>query len=606
MAIGTGSAEWLVTSGDGSFAMGTPGGERTRRYHGLLIAPAPATRERHLGLVEWRPLLDGLRLEHFAIVDGIPRWRWRAGEVVVERELALLPGRSVVGIVDRLLAAPGPVELAWQVVGTWRTAGGGSEESPEVRFATDRLSVAGVLQVRWAKEPSESSRSGSLAPATTLAMGMKSARYHYAEEAARGYDPDEELPVLATVSAQLHPGEAMGCIGWVGAEPEQPASAVIEAARRRTRARTASATDSTDALLLHAADQFVVTIPELDVIAGFPWFGAWSRDTLTAYEGLFLSTGRATEGAHLLERLAATLSEGMLANTADFGGLAYNTVDAAVWFLHAVERHLAVTGDLDLGRRLLPGLVSIVEHHLAGTRYGIRVADDGLITQGSPGMALTWMDARVAGVPITQRSGKPVEVNGLWVAGLGFLAGLHASLGQPSYPLESLHIRAASAFVQRFPLPGGGLADVVDGPDDADARLRPNQLIAAGTTAVPGLDAAAIAHACAPLVTPLGLRSLGPAEPGYAGRYAGPMPQRDAIYHQGTVWPWLIGPYVDTLRRAGLPTDGVLTGLEAHLATAGLGSVSEVADGDPPHTPSGCPFQAWSVAELLRVRRTLR
>ena len=568
------AAEWLATSGDGSFAMGTPGGERTRRYHGLLSASDAGLSDRRVRLAELRlaldeTVLDGSVLAEFSLTDGIPRWRWRVGSVVVERELALPPGRSVVGVVDRVLSAPGAVQLRWQAVG-------------------------GDLRWRW-EFPGE----------LTARRPSRRLRYQDRDEAARGYPADEDLPVLSEISAEFLPGEALGFVGWLGGEPAEDAAAVIEAARRRSRGVTASATDALDAQLLHAADQFVVTTPAVDVIAGFPWFGAWSRDTLTAYDGLFLATGRLDEGATLLERLAATLSDGMLANTTDFGGQDHNTVDAAMWFLHAVERHLAVTGDLDLGRRLLPGLGSIVEHHLAGTRYGIRVDADGLITQGAPGAALTWMDARVDDRAITQRAGKPVEVNGLWVAGLGFLAGLRTQLGEPAHHLEALYARAAASFVRRFPLPGGGLADVVDGPAGDDRTLRPNQLIAAGTAAVPGLDAAAVARACAPLVTPLGLRSLGPSEPGYAGRYVGPMPERDAVYHQGTVWPWLIGPYVDTLRRAGLPTDEVLAGLESHIPEAGFGSVSEVADGDPPHAPSGCPFQAWSVAELLRVRRLL-
>lgn len=582
------ASEWLATSGDGSFAMGTPSGERRRRYHGLLSASDAGLSDRRVRLAELRPMLggralDGSVLEEFTLTDGVPRWQWRVGSVVVEREFALLPGHSVVGVVDRVVAAPGPVRLRWQAVGSglrWRW------ESLTERNGAPPVGSASLLHELAVLNPQP-----------------RRLRYHLAEESARGYPAAEELPVLTEVSATLRPGEALGFVGWLGAEPSEDASAVIEAARRHTRGITASATDPVDAQLLHAADQFVITTPAVDVIAGFPWFGAWSRDTLTAYDGLFLATGRLGEGAALLERLAATLSQGMLANTTDFGGQEHNTVDAAMWFLHAVERHLAVTADLDLGRRLLPGLDSIVQHHLAGTRYGIRVDADGLITQGAPGTALTWMDARVNGHAITQRAGKPVEVNGLWVAGLGFLADLRTRLGEPAHHLEALHARAAASFARRFALPGGGLADVVDGPAGDDRTLRPNQLIAAGTAAVAGIDAAAVARACAPLVTPLGLRSLGPFEPGYAGRYAGPMPERDAVYHQGTVWPWLIGPYVDTLRRAGLPIEGVIAGLESHISEAGLGSVSEVADGDPPHTPSGCPFQAWSVAELLRVRR---
>jgi predicted glycogen debranching enzyme len=352
-----------------------------------------------------------------------------------------------------------------------------------------------------------------------------------------------------------------------------------------------------------------------DVVAGYPWFGAWSRDTMISYEGLFLCTGRAHLGRELLRSYAATLSEGMLANTADTGRVEYNTVDGTLWFLHAVSRHVTVTGDTDLGDELLPALHAVIDAHVAGTRYGIVVdPTDGLLTQGAPGAALTWMDARVYGVPVTPRHGKPVEVNALWINGVAAVAELAELAGQDAHGLHRLHERAVKAFRDRFPSPSGWLHDMVDAPAPPyplggaayhdDDLLRPNQLLAWSLpNAALEPDPRALGHVGAGLLTPLGPRSLSPDCPGFLGRHRGGPAERDTAYHQGTVWPWLIGPYADACRRAGLPVDELFTGLEAHLTDYGLGSISETADGTAPHTATGCPFQAWSVAELLRARR---
>jgi predicted glycogen debranching enzyme len=323
-------------------------------------------------------------------------------------------------------------------------------------------------------------------------------------------------------------------------------------------------------------------------VAGYPWFGTWSRDTMTSYEGLFLRSGRADEGGALLRAYAATLSEGMLANTADTGQTEYNTVDATLWFLHAIDRHATSTGDDGLAADLAPAIDAIVAAHVAGTRYGIRVDPaDGLLTQGAPGVALTWMDARVDGVPITPRAGKAVEVNALWINGLGAASALLARVGRDTTTVDRLRTAALASF--RF----GVLDDVLD----RRPELRPNQLLAyslpygprAGRPLPPELGAA--------LLTPLGLRSLAPDDPAYLGRHRGGPAERDRAYHQGTVWPWLIGPYVGATGDAG-----ALLGIEAHLFEWGLGSVSETADGDAPHRATGCPFQAWSVAETFRAR----
>jgi predicted glycogen debranching enzyme len=386
---------------------------------------------------------------------------------------------------------------------------------------------------------------------------------------------------------------------------------VVEAAHRRARAVVAAAkpADATQAALALAADAFVIAGSSPDVVAGYPWFGAWSRDTMISYEGLFLATGRAQEGRELLRGYAATLSDGMLANTADTGATEYNTVDGTLWFLHAVERHVTRTGDTDLAAELVEALSGVVAAHLAGTRYGIRVDPaDGLLTQGASGYALTWMDARVDGVAATPRLGKAVEINALWINGLGALARMRTLLGRDAADLTGLRDRATASFARRFPAPTGWLYDVVDGPDGDDAALRPNQLLAwslpypamtgdAGTAAFGAVGAS--------LLTPLGLRSLAPDHPAYRGVHRGGSADRDLAYHQGTVWPWLIGPYVDAAVALRTVPPKLLGGIDVHLSEWGLGSVSETADADPPHRATGCPFQAWSVAETLRVHRKI-
>ena len=385
-------------------------------------------------------------------------------------------------------------------------------------------------------------------------------------------------------------------------------------ARADGLASVAGATDSVDRQLILAADQFVIESAGAPaVVAGYPWFGEWSRDAMTAYEGLFLSTKRWDEGRAALRRAAATVSEGMLANTADTGTLEYNTADGTLWFVHAVGRHVSVCGDDDLGAELAPVVQGIVESHMAGTRYGIGMdSADGLLRQGADGWALTWMDARVNGRPVTPRVGKAVEINALWVE---TLAVAHELLAGTSFGerVAALCAQATRSFQRRFVRnDGGGLLDVVDGPTGDDQSLRPNQLLAVSLPHAPlaapeaAADARAAVDACRrSLLTPLGLRSLAPDDPQYRAHHRGTPAERDEAYHQGTVWPWLLGPYVDAAARVGVPLAGILDGIEGHLGEWGLGSVSETADGMAPHNVTGCPFQAWSVAEILRVRRSL-
>ncbi|PWR16973.1 amylo-alpha-1,6-glucosidase [Micromonospora sicca] len=624
--------EWLLPDGRGGYAMGTVSGLRTRRYHGLLVAAGETPATRRMGLVSLDPavtLPSGARvrlgahewasgdvdprgfelLEQFALVDGVPRWRWRIGDVVIEREIAMAYGRSCVAVVHRLVSG-GPVRLDLAAACTWRDAHGerrADGPTPRLEPAAGGAVVEGAFRLvgpDWA-------------PEGKWWLGVR-----HREEAARGLNPDEDLWYAGRFAGALdRPGDTVSVLAWADDLTDHPpaATALVEAARRRNREVVAAAkpADPAAATLALAADAFVVrTAAGPDVVAGYPWFGAWSRDTMTSYEGLFLRTNRADEGRELLRAYAATLSEGMLANTADTGRVEYNTVDATLWFLHAVSRHVTATGDTDLAGELLPALHAVVEAHLAGTRYGIAVDPaDGLLTQGGPpDTALTWMDARVCGVPVTPRTGKPVEVNALWVNGLAGLAELTELVGRDATALWGLHSKATTAFRKRFPAPVGWLHDVVDAPAPAyplggaphhdDDLLRPNQLLAWSLPYAPlEPDEATLRRITAALFTPLGPCSLSPDSPGFVGRHRGGPAERDGAYHQGTVWPWLIGPLVDAYRRAGLPTDDLLVGLEGHLGEYGLGSVSETADALAPHGATGCPFQAWSVAELLRVRR---
>jgi predicted glycogen debranching enzyme len=619
LAQGSGGAdrEWLVADGLGGYAMGTVSGLRTRRYHGLLITTAGPAGGRRLCLVALDPVVvlpSGARvrlsvhewaggaiapeghllLEAFDLDDGLPRWRWRVGDVVAQRELALEHGRSSLAVVHRLLAG-GPVRMELEVLVTWRDVHG--ERYAGAPLVVEHAASGAVVERAFRLH------GPGWAPAGEWYHGA------YARvEAERGLNATEDLWLAGRFAQQLDAGDALPVCAWAGdlSAVPPPAADVVAAARERSRRLTASAVDAVEARLLLAADAFVTTGP--DVVAGYPWFGAWSRDTMTSYEGLFLCTGRVEEGRRLLRSYAATVSEGMLANTADTGQTEYNTADATLWFLHAIGRHVHLTGDTDLAAELVPVLDEVIDWHVGGTRYGIRVDPaDGLLTQGQPGFALTWMDARIDGVGVTPRIGKAVEINALWINALAALRALHSTVGLPSgrlASLASLEEQARTSFGRRFPMPGGGLYDVVDGPAGDDAAVRPNQLLASSLPHTPMAEDRPVRSLGAALLTPIGLRSLAAGSPGYVGRHRGGPRERDGAYHQGTVWPWLIGPYVDAAVRAGIPAPAsALGGLEVHLSEWGLGSVSETADGDPPHAATGCPFQAWSVAEFLRARR---
>jgi predicted glycogen debranching enzyme len=608
--------EWLVTDGLGGYAMGTVGGLRTRRYHGLLVVATKPPGGRMLGLAaldatlvigerrirlgvhEWASgAIDPgghVHLESFVLEHGIPRWRWTVGDVAVEREIAMDRGRAAVAITHRIVRASGPVRLELHPLCTWRDAHGErfASGAPGVELAARGFVFDGAYRVA-ASGLFEADGAGWYKD------------FHYRVEAERGLNDHEDLWHAGLFAVQLEVGQAHEMVAWAAPLDEPPPAAAAITARALERASgleaSARAGDEAGRILAIAADQFIVSGPT--VVAGYPWFGDWSRDTMTSYEGLFLETGREAEGRALLLRTAATLSEGMLANTADTGDTEFNTADATLWFLHAVGRHVERTADLDLATSLSASLLDVIDHHRSGTRYGIKVDPaDGLVRQGADGLALTWMDARIDGRPITQRAGKAVEINALWINGIATVARLEERLGRDASALRSLEHQARESFKGAFLRPSG-CADVVD-PDNM--QLRPNCLLAISLPHAPLAESGIVRVAGAELLTSLGLRSLAPPDPAYIGQHRGGPRERDAAYHQGTVWPWLIGPYVEAAVKTGVSVEGVVEGLEQHLYEWGLGSVSETADGDPPHAATGCPMQAWSVAELIRARSLVR
>jgi len=397
----------------------------------------------------------------------------------------------------------------------------------------------------------------------------------------------------------------------------------VEIRRRARLVRTSPVEDPFAILLTTAADQFIVARgDQKSVIAGYPWFGDWGRDTMISLPGLTLVTGRYDDARNILRAFARSIDRGMLPNRFPDSGEApeYNTVDATLWMFHAVHEFLRYTRDYDFVRsELYHPLADIIVWHERGTRYGIHLDSDGLLHAGEPGVQLTWMDARVGDWVVTPRQGKPVEIQALWYNALRVIAQLASVFGDPEAAARysALADRARERFLQVFWNDASGcLYDVINDHGSPDAAIRPNQIFAISLP-YPLLSSV---HALRvidviewELLTPYGLRTLSPRDPNYQGHFTGDAHSRDSAYHQGTVWPWLLGPFLtayvkvhggtepETQQVARGRADHFLDPLRAHLLEGGLGQISEVFDGDSPHRPGGCFAQAWSVAEVLRT-----
>lgn len=661
--------EWLVTNGLGGYAMGCICGATTRAYHGLLVAAVrpPVGRAVLVTKVDETVTLpgDGLvelgtneyadstiaprgfeRLTGFALEGLIPRFTYRLADgAELEKRVWMEHGANVT-FVRYSYRAAAEFDLSRQSIRLTlapfcldRDHHGYTRGAQDWRFLVDAepnactvRAFAGAMAYRLIAGPAT-----RFTPAGEWYWNV----FHRTEH-ARGLADTEDVYLPGTFSVALAPGETATLV--LCAEPvlsgelaelgDQGHEAVVDAALTRERFREAALLDRAGiagkddelrARLTLAADQFLVArpgsadptapeLPSITVIAGYPWFTDWGRDTMIALPGLTLTTHRFDVARGLLLTFARYLDQGLLPNRFPDAGETpeYNTVDATLWYFHAIARYVEASGDEGVLATLFPRLEEVIEWHVRGTRYGIHVdSADGLLAAGAAGVQLTWMDAKVDDWVVTPRRGKPVEVNALWQQALALMGEWARQLGHDASRYDGLREAAERSFAPRFWYEAGGyLYDVVDVEDEAGANdwsLRPNQLFA--LSLAPGLIAheravSVLRRVAEDLLTPLGLRTLAPEDPRYIGAYGGDRRTRDGAYHQGTVWPWLLGAYADAYANVYGNVEAVrplLAPFAAHLREAGIGSVSEVTSGSRPYAPGGCIAQAWSVAELLWI-----
>ena len=621
--------EWLETDGLGGFACGTAVGVRTRKYHGWYIPAVPPPRKRWMVVAgcEELVLCDGkttgistqfyrdsapfdgrTNLKRFAL-EPFPTWRHEADGLVVERSLCLPRGRSA-SLVRWVNLGPRTIELQVRPLLAFRDLHalqreGGFSAATEVAGDRAWIRPDGDLPALHARAPGARPR--------VDADWYR--RFHYSVEVERGYDSDEDLWNPLVWSWDLESGAEAHLIFSHEDVSEEP-SALREAERRR-RDLFSSTGDALFDEVARRAEAFLAEPSEggPTVLAGFPWFGDWGRDAMIAAPGLALATGRYRPFARVLNSFAAHRRGGLLPSSFPGDGEEpeYNSIDAPLWFILAVEWFGRARRDPSRPSPLVGAVRDVMDAYRTGTSFGIGAGDDLLLAGGIPGRAITWMDAVVDGEPVTPRIGRAVEINALWHAALKASARIERLSGDSARArdLEADAWHVARRFNEVFWCEEEErLYDVVSeaGPDRS---LRPNQIFAASLSEdlLPPHRARAVYWSVRRhLLTPFGLRTLDPRDPRYQGRCDGTQRERDLAYHQGTVWPWLMGAFIDThVRIFGQTPDslrtvrGWLAPLRAHVRQAGIGSVSEIFDGDPPHAPRGCFAQAWSVAELFRV-----
>jgi predicted glycogen debranching enzyme len=645
--------EWLLTNGLGGYASGSVLGPITRRYHGLLIAALPNPYGRYMMLhgISERFRVTGkgvvfagprdfvgeidpplLTPVEFRLECGLPVWVYDLWGREIEKRIVLTHNQNTVHVEYRYTKGSDTIRLGLRPGIQLRNhdAQLNSEVSSQYTLnATNyRLEISGrsdlpILRLKTSHQ-------------TGFTYDPKAISIDYALEAHRGYPSKGNLWTPGYFRTDLQPGSAIILTAstekWeiVESIPYQE-TASAERNRRRSMMQKAHPVDDIQAELVIAADQFLITPvgrPEdaararaagdepLSVIAGYPWFTDWGRDTMISLEGLTLTPGRYQEASWILRTFAHYIRDGLIPNMFPEGEKEgrYHTADASLWFFHALSRYLAATGDRVTLCAILPKLHEIADAHIAGTRFGIHVdPEDGLLSQGQEGFQLTWMDAKVDEWVVTPRRGKAVEINALWYNALCLLSKWVEEEESPDRGRRYREHaqRARESFNKKFWNERTGyLFDVVEGDSGGgkpgnDPACRPNQLFSISLEN-PVLDPsrwkAVVNVATNTLLTPVGLRSLAPGEPDFKKRYDGDLRSRDAAYHQGSVWGWLIGPYIDALAKVDPDRCNLdlLNGFVKHLDEACIGSVSEIFDAEKPHTPRGCIAQAWSVAEVLR------
>jgi predicted glycogen debranching enzyme len=629
-------SEWLESDGLGGFASGPVVGPRTRRYHALLLtATTPPTGrivlvngfEAH---VETGADTISISAQHYLpdvlYPDGSkhligfsahpwPKWTFEiGGDLVLNQEIFVARDTCETVIIWTVENCPPQYRLSLRLLMSGRDYHSLHRQNDSFDF---HASVQGG-NVAWKPYL-------NLPAVTALTNGIYRdepewfRNFVYDDERERGLDHVEDLASPGVFTWDLSVGSAVmvlraGDALNIRTEP-YVARIVSDQLLRRESARTPWD---------RAADSYIVDRgKDRTLLAGFPWFTDWGRDTFIAMRGLIIARGRLSDADKILNAWAATVSEGMLPNRFVDAGDApeFNSVDASLWFVIATKEFTDAASGAGYPvaptteKRLFAAVEAILQGYSAGTRYGIAVDTDGLLRTGEPGVQLTWMDAKVGDFVVTPRTGKPVEVQALWINAL--------RIGGERFPeRKDLAETAEASFSKRFFNPSnGGLYDVVDVDHVAgtvDQKIRPNQILAVGGLPFPIVKGPAARKIVdlveRRLVTPMGLRTLDPDDPEYQPRYGGDARQRDGAYHQGTVWPWLMGSFVDAWLKTRPNSSGTLEQARArflapllsHLNTAGIGHVSEIADGDPPHAPRGCPFQAWSLGELIRIDALLK
>lgn len=639
--------EWLLTNGRGGYACGSVAGVLDRRYHAALAAAVqpPDTRTIILAKFDERLLdfengqdttltsevwkdggLAGFGHRHlirFRQIEGRTEATWLIGQTRITRRMVMPHGLDAIVAEYIVEETKEPIKLAVKLIGGNRSAdllSKGADWKPRVvKSTTDSAqwelpkTEHGGLQTALSVRV----RSGTFTSASQWYRG-----YQLDTEARRGYDDLDDHIEFGEVTATLGKGEsvrievAAGDAADTDLHDQDPFAAEKS---RQEELNSKSSLGKEPPLILElarAADQFVVERPIPDkkgangasIIAGYPWFADWGRDTMISLPGLCLATGRVDVAQEILSTFARFIDKGMLPNRFPGSGKPpeYNTVDASLLFIEAVGRTWRTSGDKSFLSDILSGIDDILDAYTKGTRHGIRMdPDDGLITQGAPDLQLTWMDARIGNTVVTPRRGKAVEINALWHSAWCWRAEFANALGADasSYTTQAEKVRTS---FQGFKDPEHTyLADVIDGDHGIDYSLRPNQLFATGCAHPPvdGDLAKAVLEACEhSLLTPVGLRTLSPDDSRYQGHYRGAQADRDAAYHMGTSWPWLLGPYIRThlnVHHDSKAAQALLAPFVQEIVRRGLGSISEVHDGDTPHDPGGCIAQAWSVGEVL-------
>ena len=624
--------EWLETNGIGGFSSGTISGANTRRYHGLLTAATrpPLGRVTMLSKFEETLLVGDKKYELSANqfpgaiypkgfqylknfrLDPFPVWTFEVAGVEIEKRLFMVHGSNTTVIEFRVLTSNLKVRLELKPLLSFCDYHHLQRENAE--FDLNYRTEENLISVKpYTQMPTLYFAHNASA---TENAGVWYRNYEYAIEKERGFDFSEDLFQPFVLRFDLaEPATVVASTERRNfADAEKFARAEIE--RRAALVKRANATDDFTKQLILAADQFIVSRGDgKTIIAGYPWFSDWGRDTMIALNGLTLATNRAEIAKQILLEFSLHISEGMLPNRFPDAGdqPEYNNVDATLWYFEAIRAYVEKTGDDKFVRRnLYKKLVDIIVWHLKGTRYNIKVdAEDGLLYAGEPSVQLTWMDAKVGDLVVTPRTGKAVEIQALWYNALCVMAAFAEKFGDSKDAKNYLELasKAQKSFNEKFwNEPEKCLFDVIDG-ETKDSAVRPNQIFAVSLPHAILTDAEkarkVVEKVEAELLTPNGLRSLSPNDVSYRRIYIGNPFERDTAYHQGTVWAWLVGGFVDAHRKV-FPenvrrVEEILNGFKNHLNEAGGGQISEIFDADATHNPRGCPAQAWSVAEVLRV-----